>query len=70
MNFRKIEYGLYYPLYGKELIKLNLTKCKNEKIYLYYNIAINKSIDQYNPKSKYYNDICSKTTSDYGTDIC
>ena len=70
MNIRKIEYELYYPLYGKELIKLNLTKCQNEKIYLYYNIAINKSIDEYNPKSKYYNDICSKTTSDYGTDIC
>ena len=30
---------------------------------------ISDTLDKYNPKSNYYNNICSKTTSESGTDI-
>ena len=32
-------------------------------------MSINNDIDKYNSSSDYYNDICSKATSDFGTDI-
>ena len=51
------------------LKKLNLSLCKNEKIEISIPVKINDNIDKYNPKSGYYNDICYKTISEYGTDI-
>ena len=69
MKIPKIEYEVYYPLDGYNLKKLNLTSCKNSKIEISIKVSINGSIDKYNPKSDYYNDICSKTTSEDGTDI-
>ena len=48
---------------------MNLSLCKNEKIEISIPVKINDNIDKYNPKSGYYNDICYKTTSEYGTDI-
>ena len=65
----KVEYELYYPLYSKELIKLNLSICKNMKMDISLPVSINDNIDKYNKSSEYYNNICSKTTSDKGTDI-
>ena len=69
MKIPKIEYEIYYPFDGYNLKKLNLTSCKNSKIEISIKVSINGSIDKYNPKSDYYNDICSKTTSEDGTDI-
>ena len=71
MKIPKIEYEVYYPLYGNDLIKLNLSICKNMKIDISIpiNININDDLNKYNPSSDYYNDICSKTTSESGTDI-
>ena len=70
MKIPKIEYEVYYPLYNsKNLTKLNLSICKDTKIEISISVKINGSIDKYNPKSDYYNDICSKATSDSGTDI-
>ena len=69
MKIPKIEYEVYYSLYNKTLIKLNLTLCKNTKIGLTIPVEINDSIDKYNSSSDYYNDICSKSTSKWGTDI-
>ena len=70
MKIPKIEYEVYYPLNDTHLFILNLTICKNIRIDISIPIDINDNdIDKYNPDSDYYNDICSKTTSDSGTDI-
>ena len=48
---------------------LNLSFCDNSNIEIYIPIKINGTIDKYNLKSNYYNDICSKTTSESNIDI-
>ena len=70
MKIPKIEYEIYYPLFNNNnLTKLNLTSCKDTKIEISIAVKINNSLDKYNKNSNYYNDICSKTTSESGTDI-
>ena len=70
MKIPKVEYEIYYPLYNNSnLIKLNLSLCKDTKIEISISVKINGSLDKYNPKSDFYNNICSKTTSESGTDI-
>ena len=70
MKIPKIEYEIFYPLNDTDLIKLNLTICKNSRIDISIPIDINyNEIDKYNPNSKYYNDICSKAISDSNTDL-
>ena len=70
MKIPKIEYEIYYPLNGgNNLTKLNLTSCKDTKIEISIAVKINDKIDKYNLSSNYYNDICSKTTAESGTDI-
>ena len=70
MKIPKTEYEIYYhPFNGAELIRLNLTKCEDERIKISNKVSINQPIEKYNPKSNYYNDICSKTTSENNTDI-
>ena len=70
MKIPKIEYEVYYSLYDKNLVKLNLSVCKEYKAEISIPVYINDNIEKYNQSSDYYNDICSKTTSKYGTDIC
>ena len=70
MKIPKIEYEIYYPLLNNNnLTKLNLTSCKDTKIEISIAVKINNNLDKYNKSSNYYNDICSKTTSESGTDI-
>ena len=70
MKIPKIEYEVYYPLHGNNnLTKLDLSICKDTKIEISIAVKINDKIDKYNLSSNYYNDICSKTTSESGTDI-
>ena len=69
MKIPKIEYEVYYPLYTNELYQLNLTICENTKIDISVPINLNDSLDKYDSNSDYYNDLCSKTTSESGTDI-
>ena len=70
MKIPKLEYEVYYPLYNcNNLTKLDLNLCKDSKIEISIAVSINDSLDKYNPKSSYYNDICSKATSESGTDI-
>ena len=69
MKIPKIEYEIYYPLYTNELYQLNLSFCKNIKIDISIPIILNESLDKYDLNSDYYNDLCSKTTSESGTDI-
>ena len=67
----KIEYEIYSNLKrgNLNLTKLNLTLCKNEKIEILIPVSINDDIEKYNASSDYYNNICSTTTSKFGTDI-
>ena len=69
MKIPKVEYEVYYPLTNNTLTKLNLNSCKNTKIEISIKVKINDLFDKYNPKSDYYNDVCSSATSESGTDI-
>ena len=54
MKIPKIEYEVYYPLNGKNLEKLNLSKCEDIKINLMIPIIIDKDeIDKHNTSSGY-----------------
>ena len=68
MKIPKIEYEIYYFL-NNTLTKLNISSCEGTKIEISIKVEINDTFDKYNPKSAYYNEICSKATSDNGTDI-
>ena len=68
-NFPLIEYEVFYPLSDEKIEKLNLSFCEETDIELSIPIIINDTIDKYNPKSNYYNDICSKSISESNTDI-
>ena len=54
----KIAYEIYYPLFGDNLIKLNLTACKDSKIEFSIPVALTDDIDKINPASDYYNLHC------------
>ena len=70
MKKPKVEYEVYYPLNNiSNLTKLNLSSCKDTKIEISISVKINGSLDKYDPNSNYYNNICSKATSESGTDI-
>jgi len=70
LNIPKIEYDVYYPLNNTKMEALNLSLCENTKIEISIPVNISKAdIDKYNPKSNYYNDICSRAKSDNGTDV-
>ena len=68
-NYHQIEYEIFYPLNGENLELLNLSICKGIDIEISIPLKINDTIDKYNPKSNYYNNICTKTTSKSNTDI-
>ena len=65
MKIPKVEYEVYYPLHNNNnLTKLDLTLCKDTKIEISIAVKINGTLDKFNSSSDYYNDICSKTTSE------
>ena len=70
MKIPKLEYEIFNLINSDNLLKLNLSYCKDEKAEITNPITINDDIDKYNSTSVYYNDICNIATSDYGTDIC
>ena len=69
MKIPKIEYEVYFPFDGKNLEKLDLSVCKNEKIEIAIPVELQDDLYKYDPQSDYYNDICFTHTSDSGTDI-
>ena len=69
MKIPKIEYNVFCKLSGNNLTKLNISICKDNKIYLSIPIELNENLDKLNTSSDYFNDICYKSTSDSGTDI-
>ena len=64
-----MKHYIYAKLFGKNLIKLNLTVCGQSKILVSIPIILSGNMDIFNSSSKYYNDICYTTTSEDGTDI-
>ena len=63
MKIPKILYEVYSILYNdSNLIKLNLSYCQDTKIEISISVTLNDSLDKYDPKSGYYNDICYKVT--------
>ena len=50
-------------MYINELYQLNLSICENIKIDIYV------TLDKYDSNSNYYNDLCSQSASESGTDI-
>ena len=65
----KIDYEVYYPLYGGENIKLDLSLCSNLKIDIKIPAIASDNIDKNNEKSGFYNDLCYTYTSDNKTDV-
>jgi hypothetical protein len=62
-----VEYEVYHPI---SKIQLNLSYCQNISIEIQVPVSINEEeVDKYDPSSEYYNDICSTSKSDNGTDI-
>ena len=69
MKIPKIVYNVYYFLNESEVIKLNLKECENTKIDISLPIEIDDKIEKHNSSSDYYNNVCSKSESNKGTDI-
>ena len=55
--------------FNNNLTKLNLSICRDTKIEISIPVIINENLDKYNINSEYYNDICTKATSKYSSDI-
>ena len=68
-NYLQIEYEVFYQLSNGKIEILNLSYCEGIDIEILIPIIINETIDKYNPKSDYYNNICSKTNSKSNIDI-
>ena len=56
-------------MFGVNIIKLNLTLCRNSKISISIPNKLDEDLDILNSSSNYYKDICYTTTSEDGTDI-
>ena len=69
LQIPKVEFDIYCKLNESNLIKLNLSICEDSKISLSVPVKISGDIDKLNSSGEYYNDICSKSTSESGTDI-
>ena len=69
MHIPKKEYDIYAKLSKGNLTKLDMSICRNTKIYIFIPLYLNESIDLLNSSSEYYNDLCYTTTSKYGTGI-
>ena len=69
MKIPKIEFDIYYRLNQTNLTKLNLSFCGNIKIDISVPTKLTEDLERLNSSSDYYNNLCYKAKSDYGTDI-
>ena len=70
MKIPKIEYEIYYNNEKGELTKLDLSVIEGCAVDISIPVIIEEGdIQKYDTQSEYYNSICSKGTSDSGTDI-
>ena len=74
-------YQVEYEIYSENLTELNLSYCKNENIIVKLPHSINETLlnkckklnnlgyDIFNSNDSFYNNICTKFTSEYNTDM-
>ena len=69
-NIPKIEYEVYYPINNdSKLHLLNLSNCEDLNINIYLYLNLDGNLEQNDPNSDFYNDICNTYTSENGTDL-
>ena len=74
-----VQYEIYNPINRRKILDLSVCKDYNIDIYIpikdlnisldNYENAKNQGYDILNPKDKFYNDVCTKYTSNYSTDL-
>ena len=65
----KVEYEIFYPFNPINMTQLNLSICKDIKIYIRVPLTISKDdIDKHNSSSNLYNDICYILKNEKGLD--
>ena len=69
MKIPKIEYEIYYINEAGEYIKLDLSPISGCEVDISVPVKLDDDIEKYDPTSEYFTSICSKGTSDSGTDI-
>ena len=69
MKIPKVEFDIFCKLTGTSLIKLNKSICESSEYSLSIPVDISDDLDKLNTSGKYYNDRCSKATSNSGTDM-
>ena len=69
MKIPKVEFDIFCKLTGSNLIKLNKSVCESSEYSLSIPVDISDDLDKLNTSGEYYNDRCSKATSNSGTDI-
>ena len=69
LDISKIEYRIYTRLNGKNLVRLNISECRNSQIFISMPMELKGNIDKYNSSSDYYNSKCYTSTSESDTDI-
>ena len=66
----KIQYEVYYHCNNdSKLSILDINICKDIDIDIYLPVTLNGKLEQYEPNSDFYNDICNTFTSENGTDL-
>ena len=69
MRVDAVDYEVWYPVNGINMTKLDLKKCEGLKIEIINYINLTGDINEYKPKSDYYNDVCSIKDSNDTVDI-
>ena len=69
MTVGSFEYELLYPLNGTNLVKLDLSVCKDVKVKINIPFNLTDDLEKYNSSSSYYNDVCYIADSEDGTDL-
>ena len=65
-----MQYEAYYPLNNDSIFcLLNLDICEDIDIDIYLPAKLDGNLEQYDPNSDFYNDICHTFTSEKGTDL-
>ena len=69
MKIPKIVYDLFYKINSTNLVEMNKSICRDNKISLIVPVELTESLDKLNSSGDYYNNVCYTTDSDNGLDI-
>ena len=69
MTVGSFDYELLYPINGTNLVKLDLSICKDVKVKINIPLNLTDDIEKYNSSSPYYNDVCYIADSENGSDL-